>query len=121
VELVLAGHPQPVLVRADGRTELIGEYGTAVGLITDLRLTATRHHLAPGDILLAYTDGVTERRAGREQFGPERLLAAAGTAAGQPGPQLIATVRSAVEAFSQSPRSDDIALLAIRAALPDKT
>ncbi|MDT7565956.1 MAG: hypothetical protein QOG76_4580 [Pseudonocardiales bacterium] len=121
VELVLAGHPQPVLVRADGRTELIGEYGTAVGLITDLRLTATRHHLAPGDILLAYTDGVTERRAGREQFGPERLLAAAGTAAGQPGPQLIATVRSAVEAFSHSPRSDDIALLAIRAALPDKT
>jgi len=116
VELVLAGHPQPVLVRADGETELIGEYGTAVGLITELRLTASHHHLAPGDTLLAYTDGVTERRAGREQFGPERLLAAAGTAVGQPAPQLIATVRSAVEAFSHSPRSDDIALLAIRAA-----
>jgi sigma-B regulation protein RsbU (phosphoserine phosphatase) len=121
VELVLAGHPQPVLVRADGGTELIGEYGTAVGLITELRLTASRHHLAPGDTLLAYTDGVTERRAGREQFGPERLLAAAGTAVGQPAPQLIATVRSAVEAFSHSPRSDDIALLAIRAAKPGKT
>jgi serine phosphatase RsbU (regulator of sigma subunit) len=120
VELVLAGHPQPVLVRADGETELIGEYGTAVGLITELRLTATHHHLAPGDTLLAYTDGVTERRAGREQFGPERLLAAAGTAVGQPAPQLIATVRSAVEAFSHSPRSDDIALLAIRAAKPGK-
>ena len=115
VELVLAGHPQPVLVHADGHTELIGEYGTAVGLTTELRLHATRHHLAVGDTLLAYTDGVTERRAGREQFGPERLLIATGTAAGQPGPQLIATVRAAVETFSSSPRSDDIALLAIRA------
>jgi phosphoserine phosphatase RsbU/P len=120
VELVLAGHPQPVLVRAGGRTELVGEYGTAAGLTRQLRLTATRHHLDAGDTLLAYTDGVTERRAGREQFGPDRLLAAAATAAGQPGPQLIAAVRSAVEAFSHSPRSDDIALLAIRAAHPGK-
>jgi len=77
---VLAGHPQPVLVRANGSTELVGEYGTAVGLTTELRLTATRHELAAGDTLLAYTDGVTERRAGREQFGPDRLLAAARTA-----------------------------------------
>jgi len=118
VELVLAGHPQPVLVRADGRTELIGQYGTAVGLTNEVRLAATRHHLAVGDTLLAYTDGVTERRAGREQFGPERLLAAAGPAAGQSAPRLIATVRSAVQAFSTDPRSDDIALLAIRAGQP---
>ena len=118
VELVLAGHPQPVLVRANGRTQLVGEYGTAVGLTTELRLTVTRHELAVGDTLLAYTDGVTERRAGREQFGPDRLLAAARTAAGQPAPQLIGAVRSAVETFSHSPRSDDIALLAIRATQP---
>jgi sigma-B regulation protein RsbU (phosphoserine phosphatase) len=118
VELVLAGHPQPVLVRADGRTELIGQYGTAVGLTNEVRLVATRHHLRVGDTLLAYTDGVTERRAGREQFGPERLLAAAGPAAGQSAPRLIATVRSAVQAFSTDPRSDDIALLAIRAGQP---
>jgi serine phosphatase RsbU (regulator of sigma subunit)/anti-sigma regulatory factor (Ser/Thr protein kinase) len=116
VELVLAGHPQPVLVRANGTAELVGEYGTAAGLTTELRLTATRHLLSAGDTLLAYTDGVTERRAGREQFGSDRLLAAARTAAGQPAPQLIAAVRSAVETFSHSPRSDDIALLAIRAA-----
>ncbi|HEX4252520.1 MAG TPA: SpoIIE family protein phosphatase, partial [Pseudonocardia sp.] len=79
VELVLAGHPQPVLVRANGAVELVGQYGTAVGLTTELRLTATRHELAVGDTLLAYTDGVTERRAGREQFGPDRLISAART------------------------------------------
>jgi phosphoserine phosphatase RsbU/P len=115
VELVLAGHPRPVLVHADGRTELVGSHGTAVGLTSSVRLAASTHHLRPGDTLLAYTDGVTERRAGREQFGQERLLAAAATAAGQPASRLIAAVRSAVEAFSRSPRRDDIALLAIRA------
>jgi sigma-B regulation protein RsbU (phosphoserine phosphatase) len=115
VELVLAGHLQPVLVHRDGAAELIGEFGTAVGLIAAVQLTATRHRLAPGDTLLVYTDGVTERRRGREQFGPERLLAAAAAAAGQPAAQVVEAVRAAVERFSGDPRDDDIALLAVRA------
>jgi phosphoserine phosphatase RsbU/P len=115
VELVLAGHPRPVLARADGRTRLVGEYGTAVGLIPALKLVSTEYRLRPGDTLLTYTDGVTERRRGREEFGSERLLAAA---SGQSGPprQLITSVRAAVEAFSDGNSRDDIALLAIRAA-----
>jgi serine phosphatase RsbU (regulator of sigma subunit)/anti-sigma regulatory factor (Ser/Thr protein kinase) len=113
MELVLAGHPQPVLAHPDGRTELVGQYGTAVGLTGQLKLTSTTCRLRIGDTLLAYTDGVTERRRGREQFGSERLLAAA--ASGGSPRQLISSVRSAVEAFSSDPRGDDIALLAIRA------
>ena len=124
-ELVLAGHLQPVLVRAatrdaPARAELIGEFGTAVGLVPRMALTATRHHIAPGDTLLVYTDGVTERRRGgphgdREQFGPDRLLAAAARAAGRPAAQVVDAVRRAVEGFSADPRDDDIALLAVRA------
>jgi serine phosphatase RsbU (regulator of sigma subunit)/anti-sigma regulatory factor (Ser/Thr protein kinase) len=118
VDLVLAGHPQPVLVRADGRAELVGEFGTAVGLTRTLRLTATRHHLGEGDTLLAYTDGVTERRVGREQYGSDRLLAAAAQGAGQSAARLVAAVRTSVRAWSTQPRGDDIALLAIRAVPP---
>lgn len=114
VDLVLAGHPQPVLVRADAATELIGRTGTAVGLVAEPRLIATSYRLSPGDTLLAYTDGITERRRGREQFGSERLLAAAGKGSRQTARQLIASVRGAVEAFSTTPPSDDIALLAVR-------
>lgn len=115
VELVLAGHLQPVLVRSTGEAELIGAFGTAVGLVERVAVECTRHRLAPGDALLLYTDGVTERRRNGEQFGSERLLAAARSAAGGTAAQLVAAVRGAVERFSSEPH-DDIALLAVRAA-----
>jgi sigma-B regulation protein RsbU (phosphoserine phosphatase) len=116
IELLLAGHVQPVVVRADGTAELVGRFGTAVGLVPRMRLACTQHHLEPGDVFLAYTDGVTERRRDRELFGPERLLEVAAEAAGQPAKQVVAAVRDAVERFSPAPLDDDVALLAIRAA-----
>jgi serine phosphatase RsbU (regulator of sigma subunit) len=105
-----------VLVRADGTAELIGTFGTAVGLVPTVRLTCTHHRLDPGDTLLVYTDGVTERRRGREQFGAERLLTVAARAAGRPAMQVVGAVREAVERFSTDPLDDDVALLAVRAA-----
>jgi serine phosphatase RsbU (regulator of sigma subunit)/anti-sigma regulatory factor (Ser/Thr protein kinase) len=115
VDLMLAGHLQPVHVHAGGGAELVGSFGTAVGLVDRVHVECTRHRLAPGDALLLYTDGVTERRRGREQFGSERLLAAAAEAAGDTAAQLVASVRAAVERYSSDPRHDDIALLAVRA------
>lgn len=115
VDLSLAGHPQPVLVHADGRAELIGNFGTAVGLIARVQVDCTHHHLAPGDALLLYTDGITERRRGAEQFGSDRLLEAAGSAAGGTAAQLVASAQSALARYSSDPRRDDIALLGIRA------
>jgi serine phosphatase RsbU (regulator of sigma subunit)/anti-sigma regulatory factor (Ser/Thr protein kinase) len=115
VSLVLAGHLQPVLVRPDGRVEQVGRHGTAVGLVEHLDLTCTTHSLAAGDALLLYTDGVTERRRGDEQFGTDRLLRAAAAAAGRPAARLVAAVRTALDHFTADPRDDDIALLALRA------
>jgi phosphoserine phosphatase RsbU/P len=116
VELVLAGHLQPVLVRPGGRAALVGEHGTAVGLVEHLDLTQTSHTLESGDALLFYTDGVTERRRGDEQFGSERLLRASAVAAGSPADRLLAAVRTALTRFTADPHDDDIALLAVRAA-----
>ena len=118
VELLLAGHERPVVVRADGRVEQVGEYGTAVGLLPKMLVEVTTHRLEPGDTLLLYTDGVTERRRGKVQFGPERLLALAARTAGRPARQVVAAVRDAVERFSPDPATDDVALLAVR-ALPE--
>jgi phosphoserine phosphatase RsbU/P len=116
VDLVLAGHVQPVLVRAEGTAELIGTFGTAVGLVPSVHVSCTQYRMEPGDTLLVYTDGVTERRRGREQFGAERLLTVAARAAGRPAVQVVGAVREAVERFSAEPLDDDVALLAVRAA-----
>ena len=115
VELLLAGHERPVLVRADGTAEQVGAFGTAVGLLPRIMVEVTTHRLAPGDVLLLYTDGVTERRRGREQFGPDRLAATAAGTAGGSARQVVAAVRDAVERFSPDPMTDDVALLAVRA------
>ncbi|MCE0768768.1 SpoIIE family protein phosphatase, partial [Pseudonocardia kujensis] len=115
VELVLAGHAKPVVVRADGTAELIGRFGTALGLVEVVDLHCTRHLLTAGETLLLYTDGITECRRGPEQFDENRLLEAAAGASGASAARLVATVREAVQRFANDPRPDDMALLAVRA------
>jgi serine phosphatase RsbU (regulator of sigma subunit) len=115
VDLVLAGHAQPVVVRADGTAELIGRFGTALGLVETVDLHCTQHLLAAGDTLLLYTDGITECRRGSEQFDENRLLEAAAAASGVSATRLVATVREAVQRFARGLCDDDVALLAVRA------
>jgi PAS domain S-box-containing protein len=75
--LVLAsgGHPAPLLRRRDGSVSSVRCTGTALGMLTAIRVGQVAIDLEPGDVLLAFTDGVTEARRGREQFGEERLAA----------------------------------------------
>ena len=82
--LHLAGHDQPLLLRADGHTELVGRCGTALGLLDTINTPRVEITLHPGDTLIFYTDGVTERRRGVELFGVERLCREASQLAGFP-------------------------------------
>ena len=82
--------PAPVLVHADRHVELIGRFGTARRARRGLDLHCTRHTLAAGETLLLYTDGVTERRRGDEQFDDERLLGPRLRRAGRPAARLVA-------------------------------
>ena len=106
------------MVRASGTVELVGEYGTAVGLVADVQPVCSRHWLGPGDALVTYTDGVTERRRGTELFGQQRLVDALVAAAGGSAIELASAVCTAIEGFSTDPRRDDIALLVVRAPGP---
>jgi phosphoserine phosphatase RsbU/P len=118
MDLVLAGHEPPLLIRANGTAEFVGQAGTPLGLINQVKLYTTRLHLAPGDALLAFTDGVTERRGPEGLYGPDRLITAASATCPLPPAQLIATIRTSVQNFSHHKPKDDIALLAIRATNP---
>jgi phosphoserine phosphatase RsbU/P len=114
VHLHLAGHDQPVLVRSDGRASFVGSGGTALGLLHTISSPVTTVPLARGDTLIFYTDGVTERRRGRELFGNARLRDAAAPLAGYSADVVAARLRTATLGFSAEPPRDDIAILVLR-------
>lgn len=60
VDIAQCGHPNPVVLRADGRVEFHGNGGMPVGLIADARYDQWHLMLEPGDRLLLYSDGLTE-------------------------------------------------------------
>jgi PAS domain S-box-containing protein len=83
VVLASGGHPPPLLRSRDGMVSTVRCAGTALGLLAGIRVGLVTVDLTPGDVLLAYTDGVTEARRGREQFGEERLAAVLASAAAE--------------------------------------
>ena len=101
-------------VGADGKASFVGTPGTALGLLPQVKSPNMSVSLAPGDTLIFYTDGVTERRRGTELFGIERLRAAAGTFAGLSAAAVATRLRATALAFSPEPPRDDIAILALR-------
>lgn len=58
--LVQAGHPHPVVLRRDGRVDLLGKGGLPIGLFEDVSFDAVGFHLSPGDRLFLMSDGITE-------------------------------------------------------------
>jgi serine phosphatase RsbU (regulator of sigma subunit) len=68
VQIASGGHPLPVVVRAGGDSEYVGDPGTLLGVVQDPTFEDAPLDLAPGDALVLYTDGVPEAGA------PERLL-----------------------------------------------
>jgi GAF domain-containing protein len=70
VQYCSAGHNPPLLVHADGSAELLSTRGLAMGVVPEIVLHDAEVTLKPGDLLLAYTDGVTEAlRADKAEFG----------------------------------------------------
>ncbi|MFI6983005.1 PP2C family protein-serine/threonine phosphatase [Embleya sp. NPDC050154] len=113
-----AGHPPPLIRRADGGVEEVHCPGTLVGaFINDVRLTETRFRLAHGDALLLYTDGITEARAGRghPMFGEQRLAATLGATRGLDATATVNHLSRAVADHARGHASDDTALMLLRA------
>ncbi|MDP9346544.1 MAG: SpoIIE family protein phosphatase [Actinomycetota bacterium] len=115
IRLSLGGHPPPLLLRADGEVEAAGTFGGLLGLLEAPRLHDTTAALAPGDVMLLYTDGVTEAGPRDAPFGQSGLASLLQGLAGREPQRVVDAVESAaVGAQSGEPR-DDIALLALRA------
>ncbi|WP_432541954.1 PP2C family protein-serine/threonine phosphatase [Kineococcus sp. SYSU DK002] len=109
----LAGHPQLVLLPADGPARFVGNPGTLLGPFGAVDVVDTEVPFGPGDCLLLYTDGVTEaREPGREALGEEGLLAALG---GSRDPEVLAdAVLHTVTGFVAGGPTDDLTLMVVR-------
>lgn len=112
-----AGHPQPLLVTADG-ARFVDIAGTLLGVFPDPELRDESLELRPGETLLLYTDGVTEDRSHGVLFGDKRLVEAGEGGIGLGAEGMVGHVMRAVQDFSQEPPTDDIALLAIHHSRP---
>lgn len=115
VTLAVGGHPLPALCRADGRVATVGSPGSLIGAVPDAEVAETRLSLEPGDALVFYTDGVTERRGDDGFYGVEGLLATLSAASGD-ARGLAGAVEQAVLSYAPEPPSDDLAVLVLRTA-----
>jgi len=116
LEYCSAGLPPPLLLRCDKSVERLEEGGPMLGALQEATYGSGRVCLNPGDLLLAYSDGLTEcRNSLDEEFEMERLTATARTMAGATANQVLFSTLGAVLDFADtcSP-GDDLTLLVVR-------
>ncbi len=114
ITLAAGGHPLPLLVRADGTLETAGTPGTLLGVFDDPTLEDEALDLGAGDAIVLYTDGVTDERRDREEFGERRLTELVASLAGRHAQEMADEILRAVVDFRTERPRDDIAILVIR-------
>jgi serine phosphatase RsbU (regulator of sigma subunit) len=114
LELACGGHPLPYVVHADGTVEPVGRLGTLLGTDIDPLLADVTVEMTIGDVLVLYTDGVTEvRRRRTEVFGQRELVALLETCGGLAPDEVADRIESAVLTASDGRLRDDMAILAL--------
>jgi phosphoserine phosphatase RsbU/P len=110
-----AGHLQPVLFR-DGTSTLLDVNGTVVGAFPFSKYEESKLELRAGDLLLCYTDGITEpENEYGEMFGEQRLIDVVAKNADRAEGQIIESVMECVREWTGAPElSDDMTVLVAR-------
>ncbi len=112
-----AGHNYPLLFRADGEIAELSEGGTVLGLLKEAPYEERSVLLSPGDVLVVYTDGITEAFAANgEQFGEERLKELVPTIRALPAREICEETFRRVRAYARGvAQSDDMAVVVVKA------
>jgi serine phosphatase RsbU (regulator of sigma subunit)/anti-sigma regulatory factor (Ser/Thr protein kinase) len=119
VGMVSAGHPLPMIVRRSGQIEQVGRPQSLLGVVDDVRYFEEQYRLSRGELFVAVTDGVLERRVGPLMIGENGLateLASLGTSL--PAQTVAERVRRLVVEFAPEAPRDDMAVLVLRVGEP---
>jgi sigma-B regulation protein RsbU (phosphoserine phosphatase) len=114
VKIAAAGHHLPI--RTDGTTtSRVGSTGTLLGMLDDIHLVDEVIILGRNEVLVLFTDGITEARSdGGEFFGESRVEALAAAHAAEPAADIACALGDAAIQFQHGQPRDDIAVVVLR-------
>jgi phosphoserine phosphatase RsbU/P len=118
LRFVNAGHNPPILYRTTSNQVLrLEDGGLVLGIIPLATYSEGRLTLESGDILIGFTDGISEAMDGNEEeFGEERLIEAICRTNARSAADLITGILAETDAFTRGePQHDDMTLLVVRA------
>jgi sigma-B regulation protein RsbU (phosphoserine phosphatase) len=113
VEIHNAGHCPAIMVGSGGVLR-IESTGLPLGMFHEVDFSATRLHMETGDMLLLYTDGLSEARCADEEYGVDRVTRVVRQAAAKRPAELVAACLSDLRAFVDGPSLDDLTLVSIQ-------
>jgi phosphoserine phosphatase RsbU/P len=115
-----AGQEPPIVIRSGGVMEAMDVGGPVLGLLSFATYAYGEMSLAPGDLVVMYSDGVTEARNSRgDEYGRDRLLELLAGQHGREAERVLDDVRGAVKTFAEgAPQADDITVLVLRCRGP---
>jgi sigma-B regulation protein RsbU (phosphoserine phosphatase) len=96
--------------------ERLESTATVIGIFERWECSVAEVAIEPGDLLVIYSDGVTEAtRADDEEFGEARLMAELHALDGRPAAEVVTAIFARVQEFSAGTQSDDLTLVVARA------
>jgi len=111
LSIACGGHPPPIIRRADGTIELAEASGPLLGMPVELAFVEQSLDLAPGDLFVLYTDGVTEaHHRNRPLFGQDRLIEVIGAAPADVD-AVADAILAAVTSYGPVEPRDDVAVV----------
>jgi serine phosphatase RsbU (regulator of sigma subunit) len=115
-----AGHNPGYLLRAvggaeDGEVVSLTRTGIPLGMFEGMEWQQAQVQIEPGDVLLLYTDGVTEaQNAVDEEYGDDRLIAIGQQNKGRPAAEIQEAIMTSIDDFvGEAPQFDDITLMVV--------
>lgn len=115
VRMANGGHPYPFLLRADGQLHEVVTHGTLLGLVPEISVEEQEVVLGPGDIMVAYTDGIVEARdPDGNMFASEGVAAVLPRCAGGHAASVARRIELAVLEHQAGGTPDDMAIIVLQ-------
>ena len=108
-----AGHNPPIIMRASGKAQMLEGGGPVLGILSIAPYSEQQERLEEGDMLVVYSDGVTEAtNEAYDEFGEDKLIEVLRKHRNEPAPNIVKAVTHALTEFAAgAPQADDITLV----------